>query len=85
MNDKPSRCPACQGSRLSYGKAGFHKYTLDSQPGLRWLWPYIVPARRAFVCLDCGFMGHYLDATALAKLRNEDSSDPKPKGPMDEV
>jgi hypothetical protein len=47
------------------------------------LFPYM--AKKGFACLDCGFMGHYLDATALTKLRNEDTSDLKPKGPMGEV
>jgi hypothetical protein len=84
MSERPSRCPACQGVRLSHGNTtGRHAFVPDSQAH-RWL-PNVIVFGRAFVCLDCGFIGHYLDENALAKLRTDEAPEPKPKGPMDEV
>jgi hypothetical protein len=39
-------------------------------------------AKEGFVCLGCGYMGHYLDERDLERLRSEEA---RPKRPLDEL
>jgi hypothetical protein len=61
------KCPGCQSTSLRYGSitdnACFRP--IDS----RWLSVNYPIA--AFVCLDCGFLGHYLDAAQVQRLRGK--------------
>jgi hypothetical protein len=75
-----SNCPMCRGGRLSHGKIG-GQFIPDSWTFWSFhLGPYV--AKRGFVCLDCGFMGQFLDEKALEKLRSDEA--PKSKEPLDE-
>ena len=76
-----SNCPMCQGGRLSHGKIG-GQFIPDCWTFWSFhLGPYV--AKRGFVCLDCGFMGQFLDEEALEMLRSDEA--PKPKEPLDEI
>ena len=85
MADQPTRCPSCQGGRLSHGKILGHglAFVPASWGFFRLRLPY--PVRRGFVCLDCGCVGQYLDDQALEKLRIDETPEPKPKAPLDDV
>lgn len=60
-------CPECGSSSLSYGQVAQRFWPSGS--GL-WAKGHEV---NAFVCLDCGFVGHYLSGADLEQLR-EDAS-----------
>jgi len=59
-------CPCCRGTNLVDGKVGVYKHTFI--PAGRRMW--IGYISQAFVCLDCGFMGHYLDKADIRDLRD---------------
>ena len=63
--NRKRECPCCHGANLVDGKLGVRKHTLI--PEGRWMW--MGYSSRAFVCLDCGFMGHYLDKADILDLR----------------
>ena len=65
LNDR--KCPACGGNNITDGKLGVYKHTF-------------IPARRfmmlgyrakGFVCLDCGFLGHYIAQNDLNEIRRQ--------------
>jgi len=59
-------CPCCRGTNLVDGKLMTHG-RLSFVPAKRWMLSgYMV---WAFVCSDCGFMGHYLDEADIQDLR----------------
>ena len=70
-----SNCPMCQGGRLSHGKIG-GQFIPDCWTFWSFhLGPYV--AKRGFVCLDCGFMGQFLDEEALEMLRSSEHRSPR--------
>jgi predicted RNA-binding Zn-ribbon protein involved in translation (DUF1610 family) len=58
-------CPECGSASLSYGQVAQRFWPSGS--GL-WAKGHEV---NAFVCLDCGFVGHFLASSDLEKLREE--------------
>ncbi|RQD66633.1 hypothetical protein [Desulfonatronovibrio magnus] len=59
------KCPDCGKSNLITGKMGVSKHTFIPQGRIMML-GYPV---KAFVCLDCGFQGNYLEEASLSDLR----------------
>lgn len=59
-------CPECDSSSLSYGQVAQRFWPSGSSV---WAKGHEV---NAFVCLDCGFVGHYLASTDLEQLREGD-------------
>jgi len=57
------KCPACGGKNLAGGTLGVSRKTFI--PNGRW----IGYKASAFVCLDCGFLSHYLDQHDLDEIR----------------
>ena len=61
------KCPGCQSTHLRYGSitdnACFRP--TDSE------WLSVNYPIAAFVFLDCGFLGHYLDAAQVQRLRGK--------------
>lgn len=72
MEQQPTerKCPACHGNNLVDGELGTHKQTFIPQGRFMWL-GYNVSAS---VCLDCGFVAHYLDEEAVADIRQRGKS-----------
>ncbi len=68
MDDRPSTCPVCRHKVLSYGSSGLYRLTFI--PFSRRFFPKSFAAH-SFVCLACGYMGHYLSPRMLRKLRTE--------------
>jgi predicted nucleic-acid-binding Zn-ribbon protein len=68
---QPSKCPVCDSTEIRSGHlsaAGWYEFSfLLENTGV--FGKRYVP--KAFVCLDCGFMGNYLSETALTTLRSE--------------
>lgn len=61
------RCSSCQSGNLADGRTGIHRHTFLSGAGFFWVgFP-----TSAFACLDCGFVGHYLNARELRKLQEK--------------
>ena len=58
-------CPCCTGTNLVNGKLGGIYHTFI--PAGRWMLRGYISL--AFVCLDCGFMGHFLDDADVQDLR----------------
>ncbi len=79
MSDGPSRCPSCQGTHLSYGRIGTNRHTFMPESHFK-LFGY---STKAFVCLHCGYMGHFVEERTLKKLRSREGFGLK--GPLDEV
>ena len=61
-------CPCCRGKKLKLGRLGNHKHTFIPQ-GRQFMLVGYLP--NAFVCLDCGFLGHYLDEADITEIRNQ--------------
>jgi len=57
------KCLSCQSQNLQYGGIGVYRHTFVPKNKMMWV-GYDV---RAYVCLDCGTVGYYLD--------NSDNSD----------
>ena len=61
------KCSSCQSTNLKFGRTGIHRPTF--LPGTGFFWVGFPTS--AFACLDCGFVGHYLNARELRKLREK--------------
>ncbi len=61
------RCPMCGSDALCVGTTGVYKHTFV--PHGRWM--FMGYRAHAFVCLDCGFLGHCLAKADLQQLRAE--------------
>jgi hypothetical protein len=59
-------CPSCHGTSLMEGRTGVYKHTFI--PEGQWVW--LGYTARAFVCLDCGFLGHFLTEEDVRDLRS---------------
>ncbi len=79
MSDKPFRCPSCQGAHLCYGQIGTNRHTFMPESHFKLL-GY---STKAFVCLGCGYMGHYVEERTLKKLRSREGF--ASKAPLDDV
>jgi len=66
VETRERECPCCHGANLMDGKLGVHKHTFIPKGRLMWL-GY---TSKGFVCLDCGFVGHYLDKADIRDLRS---------------
>jgi len=71
MDQQELKCPVCGGRDLHHG--AFQECNAGDRcrffPEGQWqTWSYGV---RAFVCLDCGFLGHYLPLSEVALLHAE--------------
>ena len=65
-----AKCPACGGDDLKDGRVGTDLHTFV--PADRSFWTLSQGYRAsAFVCLGCGFFGHFLPAESLKQLRAE--------------
>jgi ribosomal protein L37E len=65
MNNDETKCASCGSRQLRRGKLGVWKHTF--MPGERMMMlGYPVEGR---VCLDCGFLGHYIRQSDLEKIR----------------
>ena len=62
-NDR--KCPSCGSNNLADGKFGTHKHTFIPNGRVMML-GYVAKAN---VCLDCGFLAHYIEETDLEKIR----------------
>lgn len=67
MNPAESKCPVCGGTWLEEGgfARGRHRFfpsRVAAFFGYRVL---------GYVCVDCGFLGHYLEESDLEKLRHK--------------
>ena len=62
-------CPCCHSTKVRDGKLNVFRHTFI--PEGRWMWLGYTP--RAFVCLECGFMGHYLTEADISDLRRRQS------------
>jgi hypothetical protein len=51
------QCPSCHGTKLIDGSLGVYKHTFIPADRAMFL-GYVA---KAFVCLNCGFLGHYLE------------------------
>ena len=60
------KCLACGGPRRIEGNLGAYKHTFMPQGRFVWM-GYKV---KASVCLDCGFVAHYVDQGDLPELGN---------------
>ena len=66
--ETPQReCPCCRSTNLADGLIGGHVFTFVPT---RWRWG-LGYRPKAFVCLDCGFMGQRLDPIDLHNLQVE--------------
>ncbi len=65
MEKVERKCPSCKGTNLAYGSTSALPLTF-APDGEKMLAGY--PAR-GFACLDCGFLGHFLDQLDLEVLR----------------
>jgi hypothetical protein len=59
------KCPSCHGTNLVDGRLGMTTHTFI--PEGRWMW--VGYAVKAFVCLDCGLIGQYLDKADILDLQ----------------
>jgi hypothetical protein len=63
--ETPKReCPCCQSTNLKDGKLSVNKHRFI--PEGQWMWLGYTP--KTFVCLECGFMGHYLTKADISDL-----------------
>lgn len=62
------KCPACGGEKLRDGDIGVTKHVFVPEGSTRWRWKTGHLAK-GFVCLDCGFLGHYIPEAALKEIR----------------
>jgi hypothetical protein len=60
-------CPSCHSANLINGNFGGEsdKFIPDD----RFMWIGYTP--RGFVCLDCGFLAHYLDSNDIQDIRKK--------------
>jgi hypothetical protein len=63
--DTDRKCSACQSQNLQYGSIGIYRHTF--LPRNKPIW--VGYDMRAYVCLDCGTVGYYLDDTDIQELR----------------
>ena len=67
MTPVESKCTVCGGTRLEEGQLSIKaRRFYPSRVGT--FFGYLV---NGYVCMDCGFLGHYLNASDLAKLRRK--------------
>ena len=66
QNQFEQTCPCCGSKNLKLGKLGAYKHTFIPEGQFMW----IGYDTKAFVCLDCGFVGHYLHEADIAEIRN---------------
>ncbi len=65
-----NKCSSCQSQNLRYGSIGMTRHTF--LPANKKMWTgYMV---HAFVCLDCGTVGYYLDQADIQALRQPDNA-----------
>jgi hypothetical protein len=60
------KCFACGSTSLQYGTIGAHRHTFIPEKKTMWVGYDI----RAYVCLDCGTVGEYLQDRDIDKLRD---------------
>lgn len=60
------KCPVCGGSRLQHGEIST---LIMYKPKDLKRASYVM--RAAFACLDCGYVGHYLNPKDLADLQHQ--------------
>ena len=69
MTTEP-KCPNCGSSDLRYGRMNNPHTTFCLEQGDSWLLSqYPV---KAFACLDCGFLGQYLEPQSRETIRRKD-------------
>jgi hypothetical protein len=61
------KCPACGGKNLADGTLGVQAHTFI--PTGRTMWMGYVA--KAFVCLDCGFLSHYIGQEDLNEIKHK--------------
>ena len=61
-------CASCRSSNLVDGKLGTNRQTFVPA-GRRWM--FLGYAVQAFVCLDCGALGHYLSRQDIDEIRRK--------------
>jgi len=64
-NDKS--CPSCRSNNLEDGKFGTTKHTFVPK-GRFMMVGYVANGN---LCLDCGFLAHYIDESDLVKIRSD--------------
>ena len=62
-----AKCPECESTSLKYGQVGQRFWPTGCSP---WSKGHEV---NAFVCLDCGFIGHFLSTADLESLEQKSS------------
>jgi hypothetical protein len=60
-------CPSCHGTNLADGRLGVNRHTFV--PAGRWM--FLGYGVRGFVCLDCGFLGQYLERQDVDDIRRK--------------
>jgi hypothetical protein len=71
MEAKSRVCPACGGHELHSGKLARGEAFIPDVSS----WLTFAPALsiQGLVCVDCGFVGHYLDDDSMERLRQKRS------------
>ena len=64
-NDNPRSCPCCTGQRLLPGKHGVTRHTFCPSRKVNWIGYDMT----AFACVDCGFVGTYVNKEDMEDLR----------------
>ena len=60
-------CPSCRSTNLVSGRLGVNRHTFV--PTGRWM--LLGYGIKAMVCLDCGFLGHFLEPEDLNDIRRK--------------
>ena len=59
------KCPACGDKNLADGTLGAYKHTFIPS-GRMMMLGYVA---KAFVCLNCGFLSHYIEQNDLDEIK----------------
>lgn len=59
------KCPSCGESQFAEGKLGAHLQTFIP----RGVWMFLGYTVRGAVCLECGYVHHFVEEPDLAELR----------------
>jgi hypothetical protein len=62
------KCPSCGGTDLKSGRTSGYGRTFIPKGQFMWI-GYV---GHSFVCLACGFLGHYVDEKAIEDMRRRD-------------
>ena len=74
-NESQQACPICGGTDLEYGQGA----SPFMPRGRLVLFGYRV---RNFVCLDCGYVGHYLDKRSVQDIQKKRNIRRRRTGPL---